>query len=143
MFVCCTPNRYRGAAPVPRCLLNGDETTGTSVIRVTANKFDSGDILMQKEYALTKQQDSAGQASEYLGDMIGSDLLAYLADKGSSDVVEVLRNVESFIAKARFVRVAMSVGGPTLSASCLTFWSPVVLALLFRKAARPNGRNAT
>ena len=42
---------YRGAAPIQRCLENGDSVTGVTVAE-TVLKMDSGPIVAQKRYAL-------------------------------------------------------------------------------------------
>jgi len=44
--------RYRGAAPVQRCLENGDATSGVTVL-YTVTKMDAGPIIAQKEVTLT------------------------------------------------------------------------------------------
>ena len=41
--------RYRGAAPIPHALLNGDSTTGVTVMHVDPFIIDSGAILRQVE----------------------------------------------------------------------------------------------
>jgi hypothetical protein len=127
--------RYRGAAPVPRCLLNGDPETGTSIIRVTAKKFDSGDVLLQRRYALTTAaaapavapltrtlSDAApssntggtvmGRAAateeEGLGSLVASDLLAVLAERGADDLLTVLLDLDRFLnEEARCVRACV------------------------------------
>lgn len=43
--------KYRGAAPVNRCLENGDAVTGVSVA-YTVLKCDAGPVLAQQELAL-------------------------------------------------------------------------------------------
>lgn len=43
--------RYRGAAPVQRCLENGDSTTGVSIV-FTVSKMDAGPIIRQITYPL-------------------------------------------------------------------------------------------
>ena len=43
--------RYRGAAPVNRCLENGDTVTGVSVA-YTVLKCDAGPVLAQQEFTL-------------------------------------------------------------------------------------------
>lgn len=40
--------KYRGPAPIHHALLNGDATTGVSVIEIDPRAFDVGRILMQK-----------------------------------------------------------------------------------------------
>ena len=44
---------YRGPSPIQTALLNGDEKTGVTIMKV-AKEVDSGDILLQKEYIITK-----------------------------------------------------------------------------------------
>ena len=40
--------KYRGAAPINRAIINGDETTGVTVIKMD-EKIDEGDIILKKE----------------------------------------------------------------------------------------------
>lgn len=46
--------RYRGAAPIPHALLNGDAVTGVSVIHVDPRVMDSGSILKQVEVPILR-----------------------------------------------------------------------------------------
>ena len=39
--------RYRGPAPIHHTLLNGDTKTGVSLIKLSLDKFDHGDVLAQ------------------------------------------------------------------------------------------------
>ena len=41
--------KYRGAAPIQHALLNKEKVTGVSIVETSLNKFDAGDILIQKE----------------------------------------------------------------------------------------------
>ena len=50
--------KYRGAAPIPFAILNGDATTGVSIIRV-APRMDSGDILGRIETSLGEDETAA------------------------------------------------------------------------------------
>jgi methionyl-tRNA formyltransferase len=47
--------KYRGAAPVQRCLENGDSETGVSVL-YTVQKMDAGPIIAQEPYKLNGQE---------------------------------------------------------------------------------------
>lgn len=47
--------RYRGPAPAPAAILNGDKEAGVSVI-VMSGKVDAGDILMQVRYTLSPDE---------------------------------------------------------------------------------------
>jgi methionyl-tRNA formyltransferase len=44
--------RYRGAAPIPHTLLNGDTSTAVSIIRVDKDVIDGGDILLQEPVSI-------------------------------------------------------------------------------------------
>lgn len=37
--------KYRGSSPIQYALLNGDSTTGFSLVEISPGKFDAGDIL--------------------------------------------------------------------------------------------------
>lgn len=44
----CSWWQYRGAAPIHHALLNGDATTGVSVIEIDPRAFDVGRVLLQR-----------------------------------------------------------------------------------------------
>ena len=46
--------KYRGASPIQNALLNGDEVTGVTIMKV-AMEVDAGDIILQKEYTLADE----------------------------------------------------------------------------------------
>ncbi len=73
--------RYRGAAPAQHTILNGDEKTGVSVIRV-APRMDSGDILGRVEVAVEPRETA-------------DDLLARLSRTAPPVVQEVLAKLEA------------------------------------------------
>lgn len=64
--------RYRGAAPVQRCLENGDTVTGVTIL-FTITKMDAGPIISQEKYYLTGQE----KATELLPTLfkMGTNLL--------------------------------------------------------------------
>lgn len=93
--------RYRGAAPVQRCLLNGDDVTGVSIIRVTANKFDSGDIIVQKQVSLDTKDTEMSLDGRPLATMVASELLETLAKSGAEDIVKVLLDLEHALSQAK------------------------------------------
>lgn len=43
--------KYRGASPLQNAILNGDEKTGVTIMKV-AMEVDSGDIILQEEYPM-------------------------------------------------------------------------------------------
>ena len=46
--------KYRGASPLQTAILNGDKTTGVSIMKV-AMEVDAGDIILQKEYQMNDE----------------------------------------------------------------------------------------
>ncbi|MFA5355602.1 MAG: methionyl-tRNA formyltransferase [Candidatus Paceibacterota bacterium] len=47
--------KYRGSAPIQSVILNGDETTGTTIMLI-GEKLDSGPILSQKEIEVERRE---------------------------------------------------------------------------------------
>lgn len=41
--------RWRGAAPIIYALKSGDEITGVTIMKIKPDKFDTGEILLQKD----------------------------------------------------------------------------------------------
>jgi methionyl-tRNA formyltransferase len=72
--------KWKGPSPVQYSLLNGDETTGVTLIRLD-DQIDHGPILAQKQYAL-----SGNETSE--------DLLSILFEIGAGLVVEQIERLE-------------------------------------------------
>ncbi len=72
--------KYRGASPIQSAILNGDELTGVTIMKV-AHEVDSGDIIKQKEFVLNGEY--YHEAEEKLAD-IGGDMV--------SDVLEEYQN---------------------------------------------------
>lgn len=64
--------KYRGGAPAHYALINGDDKTGITIIKMV-KKMDAGDILSQRELAITKQ-DNVGTMFERLSSL-GKELL--------------------------------------------------------------------
>ncbi|MDR1025081.1 MAG: methionyl-tRNA formyltransferase [Treponema sp.] len=54
---------YRGPAPIPQAILNGDRETGISIQRL-ALQMDCGDILAQERFPLTGRETGAALAEE-------------------------------------------------------------------------------
>lgn len=69
--------RYRGAAPTNWAVINGDETTGVTVIRMTEG-MDEGDMILRKEAAIDKE-DTNITLNEKLSE-IGAGLLLEAMD---------------------------------------------------------------
>ena len=50
--------RWRGAAPIQRAILAGDEETGITIMQMDAG-LDTGDMLLKKSLAITEQDTAA------------------------------------------------------------------------------------
>jgi methionyl-tRNA formyltransferase len=66
--------RWRGAAPIERAIMAGDEATGVSVMRVTAG-LDSGPVALQERVPIAPEEDFGALASK-LADLGGELLVA-------------------------------------------------------------------
>lgn len=65
--------RYRGAAPIHRAILSGDDCTGISIMLLDAG-MDTGPVLSQKEVEISVE-DTFGALHDRLS-MVGAELLA-------------------------------------------------------------------
>lgn len=72
--------KYRGAAPINWAIINGEKTTGLSIIRMN-EKMDAGDIILQRKIEIEK-----GDTSETLG--------GKLADLGAILLLDAIRFIE-------------------------------------------------
>jgi methionyl-tRNA formyltransferase len=78
--------RLRGAAPIAWSILNGDETTGVSIMQMEAG-LDTGPVLHQIE-------------TEVAPDETGGELTERLAELGAAALVEVLMLIDGGEANA-------------------------------------------
>ncbi len=70
--------KYRGPAPAPTAILNGDQISGVTIIKMST-KIDDGDMLAKKEYELQPDETT-------------DSLLTKLNELGSQAVIEVIEN---------------------------------------------------
>ncbi|MFH1552518.1 MAG: methionyl-tRNA formyltransferase [Candidatus Omnitrophota bacterium] len=73
--------KYRGAAPVNRAILNGEEETGNTVIRMT-ERMDAGSVIMQEKTEIGEDEDA-------------EDLLERLSYSGADLLLKALSAIES------------------------------------------------
>ncbi len=78
--------RWRGAAPIHRALMAGDEKTGVTIMQVV-KKLDAGDMLHKEECVIT-------------ADSTSSDLHDKLADLGAIGLKKVLAQIDAGILLA-------------------------------------------
>lgn len=72
---------YRGAAPIQRCLLNGEAETGVTIMHMT-KKMDAGDIISMKKMSIGP-------------DMTYGELEAELCRMGSELLLETINRIKS------------------------------------------------
>ena len=73
--------KYRGAAPIQRTLMNGDETTGVTIMEMT-ERLDAGDIIVQKEISVLPSWNYGDLSSE-------------LAAEGGKLLLEAIDSIEA------------------------------------------------
>lgn len=73
--------KYRGAAPIQWSIINGDKTTGVTIMKMDAG-MDTGDIILQKEISI-EDNETYGTLYEKLK-ILGGKLL-----------INVLKNIEN------------------------------------------------
>jgi methionyl-tRNA formyltransferase len=70
--------RWRGAAPVERAIMEGDERTGVSIMRLTAG-LDSGPVCLQEAEPIAADDDYGSLAGRL--ERLGGDLLVRALDE--------------------------------------------------------------
>ena len=75
--------RWRGAAPVERAILAGDETTGVCVMRLEAG-LDTGPVLARSEVSIGPEE-TAQELKDRLS-LVGAELLADVLSVGVSEL---------------------------------------------------------
>ena len=69
--------RWRGAAPIERAMMAGDEVTGVCVMQLTAG-LDSGPVALVEEVPIDPEEDFAGLSTRLAA--VGGDLLVRALD---------------------------------------------------------------
>lgn len=70
---------YRGAAPMERCIMEGDSESGVTVLDVAPSKFDAGSILLRRTQSLDPRAP-------------GSLIKEQLSELGASSLAEALEH---------------------------------------------------
>ena len=89
--------KYRGAAPIPRAILNGDPITGITTM-IIKEKLDSGAILLQKDVPISPLT-TTGELSALLSE-IGADLLVQTLDGLQKNTIKPIEQDESRVTWA-------------------------------------------
>lgn len=72
--------KYRGAAPIPHAILNGERETGVTVLYLS-ERIDAGDIIAQERVPIA-------------ADATGETLAALLAERGGALLAGAVRSIE-------------------------------------------------
>ncbi len=89
--------RYRGAAPIPWAILNGDDVTGVTTM-VIREKLDSGPILLQQEVSIPPAVTAGELASELA--VAGARLLIQTLDGFAEKLIRPKEQDESMVSWA-------------------------------------------
>lgn len=90
--------RYRGAAPIHWALLNGDDRTGVSLIRMT-EKLDAGDIVLQKETPVEHGDDIFSLRDRL--SLMGAEVVAQALDSIQKGKAAFTPQEQSLVTQAR------------------------------------------
>jgi methionyl-tRNA formyltransferase len=83
--------RWRGAAPIERALMSGDESTGVTIFRIAAG-LDSGPIALAREEPI-RPDDTAGSLSGRLA-RTGAELLIEALDRAQAGDLQLTDQTE-------------------------------------------------
>ena len=92
--------RWRGAAPIERTLMAGDERSGVTIIRVT-DELDAGPVALQEEIAVG--EDDYGSLSARLAEL-GGELLVRSLDRLAEGSLEFSEQDDSLATYAEKIQ---------------------------------------
>jgi methionyl-tRNA formyltransferase len=93
--------RWRGAAPIERTLMTGDERTGVTIMRVT-EELDAGPVALQEAIAV-QADDDYGSLSARLAELAG-ELLVRALDRLAESSLEFSEQDEALATYAEKIR---------------------------------------
>ena len=85
--------KYRGSAPIQWAILNGDKTTGTTIMKMDEH-MDSGDIIIQKEVAINEDE-TTGELWNRLS-TISSELLLQAVKEVFDGTAKYIKQPENY-----------------------------------------------
>jgi methionyl-tRNA formyltransferase len=95
--------RWRGAAPIERAIMAGDETTGVCVMRLTEG-LDSGPVALREEVAIDPGEDFEALSARLAA--IGGDLLVRSLDLQAEGALELAEQGEDGVTYAEKIESA-------------------------------------
>jgi len=91
--------KYRGAAPVHWAILNGDEFTGVSIIRMTT-EVDAGPVIAQSQPIPIGPRETTLELEERLADYGAEMVLDIVRKLSGTEHVKILPQLASEVSKA-------------------------------------------
>ncbi|MEX2448739.1 MAG: methionyl-tRNA formyltransferase [Solirubrobacterales bacterium] len=95
--------RWRGAAPIERAIMAGDERTGVSVMRIVAG-LDSGPVALREELRIAPEDDFEGLAAKLAA--LGGEMLAQAFDELEEGALEFVEQDEREATYAEKIEAA-------------------------------------
>ncbi|KAH8330687.1 hypothetical protein KR067_006420 [Drosophila pandora] len=103
--------RWRGAAPIIYAIMNGDTSTGVSIMKIEPHRFDIGDILAQREMTIKS-------------DVYMPELHTSLALLGADLLVDTVKNLTDRLKNATPQDNAIASHAPKITANVTeVIWS--------------------
>lgn len=87
---------YRGAAPIPRVIIDGCAETGVTIMKTDVG-LDTGDMLMQERCAVL-ETDTAQSLAEKLS-LLGADMIEEAVGRISGGTIRLTKQGEGFVCK--------------------------------------------
>ena len=94
--------KYRGAAPIQAAILNDDDKTGLTIMRMDEG-LDTGPILMQEEYPIYKEE-TAGHLHDRLALKAGEFILKWLDQMSIESMEERPQNQSEATYAPKFTK---------------------------------------
>jgi methionyl-tRNA formyltransferase len=108
--------RWRGAAPIQRALMAGDEKTGVTIMQIV-RKLDAGSMLHKEEYVI-KANDTASDLHDKLAEL-GAIGLGKVLEQMEAGALQVEKQDETWVTYAEKLTKSEAVIDWTHSASIL------------------------
>ncbi|XP_038078945.1 methionyl-tRNA formyltransferase, mitochondrial-like isoform X2 [Patiria miniata] len=103
--------RWRGASPITHAILEGDKTTGVSIMRIMPKRFDVGPILLQESLEIPERSTT-------------ESLQGILASKGADMILRVLADLPAFIENGRSqTEKGVTLCGKVVASMSIIDWS--------------------
>lgn len=91
--------KYRGAAPIQYCIINGEKETGVTIMHMDVS-LDTGDIILQEKIPIAEKE-TAGSLHDKLA-LLGADLLVKVLHQLENGTADRVKQEDD---KATFVKV--------------------------------------